>query len=359
MRRTSAALLLVAALAACKSGQPFQLQNAFDSLLGDIDSLLGKSSVPAQHLMAIRDVHEPKGWQFKEDASDPLETTRRAVRALGTSDYASWGEGALTVEILSEMADEHPSSLVRAEALDTLTRMGTWTLKAAVKPPHPASYSEVIEAMKTLRDAFGKTGDDPALAAQVQGALVAMSNYDFGKLELEGDGGGDAGPMARERLRTARRALKSLLGRAIEPFQTDPGVHDALERAYVSLSSAVVRLTLAKAALADPADTTRTVAVRNFGALAPEDGATVLRAVLLGDTRSPVRREAAKSLAAYPAASAVPTLIEGLSDEMADVRGAAAGALASVTGQSFGDDRNGWLKWWQANGGKAAPGSGG
>src|SRR5207253_509494 len=108
-------------------------------------------------------------------------------------------------------------------------------------------------------------------------------------------------------------------------------VHDALERAYVSVSASVVRLSLAKAALADPADTTRTTAVRDLGALASEDAGGVLRLVLLRDARGAVRREAAKSLAAYPESVAVPALIDGLADESSDVRGAAASSLAAVT----------------------------
>lgn len=337
----------------CRSASEFKLQNAFDSLLGDLEGLFGTSSVPAKHLLAIRDVHEARGWVFRKDVDEPLEKTRSAIRALAECDYASWNLAALTIEVLSEISDEHPSSLVRAEALDTLTRMGDWTLKAATPPTRVATDAEVFEAMKTLRDAAGKTDADPAFTFQVQTAVVALANSEFHKLEIRpSDEPAAATDRCRARLRAARVSVKRLIDRTLENFQADPGVHDALERAYVSLSSSVVRLSLAKAALADPADTTRATAVRDLGALAPDDGGAVLRLALLRDTRGSVRREAAKSLAMYPANVAVPALIDGLADELADVRGAAASSLASLTGQNLGDDRAGWLRWWEKSGGK-------
>jgi HEAT repeat protein len=68
-----------------------------------------------------------------------------------------------------------------------------------------------------------------------------------------------------------------------------------------------------------------------------------------------VRREAARALAAFPAESAVPALLPALSDDMGEVRAAAASSLALVTGQAFGDDRTAWLRWWQARSGGATP----
>jgi hypothetical protein len=141
-------------------------------------------------------------------------------------------------------------------------------------------------------------------------------------------------------------------GRSLDGFLGDPGMHDALEVAHPSLSAAVIRLTLVKASLADAAEATRSAAVRDLAKLGQKEGGTVLRRVLIYDGYSSVRREAAKALSAYPPAVAVPALIEGLTDEMADVRGAAAGALEAVTGQTFGDDRGAWLRWWQTNGAK-------
>jgi HEAT repeat protein len=108
-----------------------------------------------------------------------------------------------------------------------------------------------------------------------------------------------------------------------------------------------------KDALGDPAETTRVTAVRDLGLLAPERAAPVLRRVLLYDAYATVRREAAKSLTGYPPAIAVPTLIEGLGDEMSDVRLAAAHALEVLSGKTFGDDRRAWVQWWHAQSGAA------
>ena len=147
-----AALVLVALAAGCK-GDGWKLQDTMDSLIGDIDSLFGKSSMPGRYIQQIQDVHERNNWRFLPDAEEPLEKTRTAVRALATCDYASWAEAAAVVEIVSSMADEHPSSLVRAEALDTLTHIAPWTLKAVVPAAQPA----------TLRSKPCLSGQNPAL----------------------------------------------------------------------------------------------------------------------------------------------------------------------------------------------------
>lgn len=351
-----AAALVVACLAAGCKGDGWKLQDTMDSVMGDIDSLFGKSSLPGKYLTQIRDVHERKSWTFLPDAEDPLDKTRTAVRALATCDYASWAEAALVVEILSSMADEHPSSLVRAEALDSLTHIAPWTLKAVVVAEHPATSAEMIEGIKVLKAAVGKDDADPAFTFQVATAVGSLSSYPFDHVDVPAADTSDGKAFARAygtQLRTARGALRSINGRTLEGFQGDAAVHEALDRAYVSLSACVIRLSLLKAALADPADTTRVAALRDIGLIVPEGGGAVLREVLLHDGFAGARREAAKSLADYPRAIAVPPLIEVLAYELVEVRNAAARSLETISGQTFGDDRGAWLKWWQTTGSKA------
>jgi hypothetical protein len=329
-----------------------------DTLLADVEALLGSSSGPGRYLLEIRDLKEPESWAFKADAEDPLERTRRAVRALATCDYASWAESALVVEILSSMADEHPSSLVRAEALDTLARLAVWTFRAESPTDHPSTNAEMIEAVKVLKSALGKDDSDAAMTFQVTAAVATLATYPFDRVELGADAGSHA-VAAREHSsqlrRLARGALRAINGRGLEGFLADPGVREALDEAFVSVSADVIRLTLAKAALADPAETTRAAALRDIGNLAYEDSAAVAGLALRHDPYASVRREAARALRGYPVETAAPHLLDALTDEMADVRGAAAASLAILTGQDFGDDRAGWVRWWQSRARGAAP----
>lgn len=348
MRRVAQAALI--ALLGFSAGCKGTIQDSFDGLIGDIEGLLGAASAPGKYLGTIRDLHEKKSWNFLPDADEPLQKTCTAVRALATCDYASWGEAAVVVEILSSMADEHPSSLVRSEALDTLTRLGTWTLSAVVPSEHPATSAEVIDAVKVLKSAIGKDDSDPALTFQVATAITALANHPFDRIELGAVDSVDNKAAARAyggQLKNARGVLRPINGRALEGMQGDAGVRESLDRAYVALSASVIRLTLMKASLGDPADTTRVAALRDLGTLAPEGGGPVLRIVLLGDPSASVRREAAKSLAVYPAALAVPALLDGLADEMTEVRSASARSLTALSGESFGDDRTAWVRWWQ------------
>jgi hypothetical protein len=238
-----------------------------------------------------------------------------------------------------------------------LTRVAPWTFAAAsvATPDHPSTEAEKFEAFKTLKDADGKSDDDPALTAAATQAVSTMAAFPFARVDLPSSAGGDNAAAARpyhRNLREARAALGAMTGRALLGFQADPAMRDALESAYPSLSSAVIRLTLVKAALADASEVTRCAAIRDLAAISPAEGGPALRRVLVHDGYASVRREAARALSAYASPVSVPALIEGLADEMADVRGTAASSLEAITGEKFGDDRGAWLRWWQANGAK-------
>jgi hypothetical protein len=206
------------------------------------------------------------------------------------------------------------------------------------------------EGVKALKSAIGKDDTDPALTFQVASAVATLATYPFDRVEVAPADAGSAAATAREfgsQLRLARGALRTINGRGLDGFLADPAVRSALDQAFVSVSGAVIRLTLSKSALADAAETTRAAALRDLGNLAYPGGAAVVQVALRHDPFASVRREAARALRGYPADLAVPALLDGLADEMADVRGAAAASLSIVTGQSFGDDRAAWTRWWQ------------
>jgi len=136
-------------------------------------------------------------------------------------------------------------------------------------------------------------------------------------------------------------------GSTLEGFRGDPEIRDAMDRAYVSLSGAVLRASFATALTGDPVETVRTTAAQHLGALRPAGAADELARSLRQDLSSSVRRSAAIALGGFPVEQAVPALIEGLYDDMPDVRGAAAHALGVATGEHFGLDRSAWRTWWQ------------
>lgn len=346
-------LAVVLALAACQSS---------GSLVGDVEKLFGASSPPAKYLAEIGAVHEGNSFNFKPGAESALERTRTAVRGLGGCDYATWLETAYTVKFLGGMADEHPSSLVRAESLETLTRLEKRMFSKVAPPATTTTKSDMVDALLLMvKEAPGKNDSDREMTGRVTEAVNAVAAYPFERLEARPPESADQITFARaylEQLRTARGALRTLLSPALVGFEADPGVREALDTAYVNVSGAVIHLTVLASALQDPAETTRASAIHGVAALGLPDGVSVLRTVLIDDGVAAVRREAAVALAAYPPETSVPPLIEGLSDEMADVRGAAVRSLENVTGETFGDDRAAWVRWWQTNGApKAASGA--
>jgi HEAT repeat protein len=343
MKRLAVATVALVVLAGCSSRR---------TLDGFVSGLLGAPNAPADQLIAIRDAHEPVGLTLRADAPDALETTRTAVRELSTCDYSTWSETALVVETLSWMADEHPSSLVRAECLDTLTRMAPWITAAVVPVAQTASWDEVVASKKALDAAgTGSAAMDSEALSRVEHAIDVLARHPYDRIDApvgELAANSVAGRAYGENLRAARGAMRSIgpSRTALDAYRADPGVANALDRALVALSATTARLTLMKAALADPAERTRVAALRDIAQLAPAGGAPVLGRVLLYDGYASVRREAARALASYPLPVAIPPLLDGLSDEMTDVRQAAARSLADLTGERFGGDRRAWTRWW-------------
>jgi hypothetical protein len=345
----------LAGLAGGCQSEGLNLNAAVHDLMGDVDRLLGAKSPPGRHLAVLRDVHESKSWTFSPEASDPLGKTRKAVRGLSESDYATWGEAALVVQVLSSMADEHTSALVRVEALDALTALAPWTLEAALPPGRAVTEPEVISALRVVKEARERSDQDAAFAFDVAQAVDTLGAYRY---EQGRDLPADAGPatVAREhgsRLKTARGVLLAFTGSTLEGFQADPTVREALDRAHVNVASSVIGLTLTKAALGDPAETVRTTAVRAMERVRLDGAAPVLRLVVAHDPATSVRREAAAALGRWPPADAVPALIPALADDMAEVRSAAARSLREATGESHSDDRAAWTRWWLAQGARA------
>src|SRR5207249_2562093 len=125
-----------------------------------------------------------------------------------------------------------------AEALDSLTHMAAWTLKAAVRPEHPTGDADWVEAMKTLDRAAGKSDADAALAFQVESAVDVLANQDLDHVEAPRSEGYDNRALTRsydQRLRTARATLKRLKSHDLDGFVADSGVRDAMDRAFVDL----------------------------------------------------------------------------------------------------------------------------
>ena len=354
-------LLLVAAAAAgaCKGPTP-TLQGAFDGISESVSSLLGAKSLPGKYVQEIYAVHEDdKTWRFKADVTDALGQCCESIRGLGAADYASWRETAIVVNLLVVMSDEHPSALVRAESLDTLPRMFSWTSAAVSPTERRTTDDEMNQALDRIVAARKAPKDDPGVAADLADALNVVAAYRFDqarglpeKIDVR-----RLARDARGQLKTTGRTLRQLTGGALGTGDADPRVRDALDRALVGTSASAIRLALVSAATGAANDTVRTAAVRDLEQARPDQAGRILGAVLQSDDSSSVRREAARALGSFPEAEAVPPLLAALSDDRFEVRATASASLAAVTGQTLGDDRRAWLRWWQSrSGGSPAPG---
>jgi len=345
-------LALIAALVcapSCATNPSDAIADGIAGAIGGMEDWFGGGDLPSEHLEELRALHQPGTWKLRADVDGGLEDAREAVRALGESDYSTWRDAGIVTQVVSSIAIDHTASLMRVEALDTLAHIAPWTIAAAQPAEVAATEEDVIDALKIVRKAQGKNDTEPLLTAQVLHAVRVLGSFRFDGAEPVAAGVPlrTAARRHGSRLRNARGVLLAFTGSTLEGFRADPEISAAMDRAYVSLSAAVIRATFATSLLGDKKPTVRATAGRHTGALRLDGGAPELSRSLVHDLSSSVRRASATAMGNYPAAIAVPSLIEALYDDMPEVRGSASRALSTCTGQSFGDDRGGWRRWWQ------------
>jgi len=335
---------------ACESSPSDAIADGITGAIDGVEDWFGGGDLPSEHLQELRALHQTGSWKLRTDVDGALEDAREAVRALGEADYSTWRDAGIVTQVVSSIAIDHTAALMRVEALDTLARIAPWTIAAEQPPEITATEEDVIDALKIVRIAQGKSDNEPLLTAQVLHAVRVLGSYEF-------DGGARPGEdvvlriAARRygnKLRNARGVLLAFTGSTMEGFRADPEISAAMDRAYVSLSDAVIRATFITSLTGDDKATVRATASRHAGTLRLAGGAAELERVLRQDLSSSARRAAVAALGRYPEDVAVPALIEGLYDDMPEVRGAASRALTATTGETFGDDRAAWRRWWQA-----------
>ncbi len=347
-------LALAAVLCAgCESGA---LQGGADKAVRAVEKLMGVPDDPAEHLAVLLAVHEDRGWQFRRDLDDPLGLATDAIRELPQCSYDDWAEVGQVVLLLSEISQEHPAGLVRAAAVDALAQVAGWPEFERVRTDGTVAESELIRAVKQIREAYEYDAMNPARTFAVADAMRTASAFPYFQ------GAGVRGVPRRAALsnygtglRTARAVLNAFTDARVQGFASDPEVFSALEAGYVAVSKSALNLTLLERGLADPSPENRVGALRHLAALQSDGAADVVVRGVLEDEDRTVRREAIWILAdGFPQAVAVPALIDALADDMGAVRSGAARALARVTGQDHGVDRRAWTRWWRSHGGAGA-----
>jgi hypothetical protein len=333
----------------CATNPSDAISEGIAGAINGMEDWFGGGDLPSEHLEDLRALHQPGTWKLRTDVPGALEDARDALRALGEADYSTWRDAGIVTQVVSSIAIDHTAGLMRIEALDTLARVGPWTIDAAQPPEIDATEEDVIDALKIVRLAQGKKDTDPLLTAQVLHAVKILGSFKFdsGAPLPEDISLRIAARRHGSKLRNARGVLLAFTGSTLEGFRADPDISAAMDRAYVSLSGAVIRATFVTSLTGDKKPTVRATAGRHIGTLRLEGGAIELSRSLEEDLSSSVRRASVTALGRYPPEVAVPGLIEGLYDDMPEVRGSASRALAASTGQNFGNDRGAWRRWWQ------------
>jgi len=348
---------------------------AVGSYAAAIQDLLGQTHGREPLLAVLRDTQNASWWRGTavstlgllggEDTADillgMLSDAAPEIRAGAAEGLGRLGDRRAVEPLLKALHDNDPG--VQARAARALGRLGD---PRATEPLIELTLSDVIDEVSVRSaEALARLTDPSA----IKGLVAALQ---------------DKSEKTNERRRRAVRALGNLTGpQTLEPLAAavkdqsvavrkeavkalskldDPRSADILMDAlrdsspYVRSASATALGQIRNpraveplmAALADSDASVRSKVIKALGEIG-DRRATARILPLLQEKDASIRLAAADSLTRMCDASCVEPLITALKDKDVRVRAAVATALAQSTGQSFGEDRKQWEKWWKQN----------
>jgi hypothetical protein len=350
MRRTLAALglsLAAVASAGCAglaSGDPGEIAD-------DIAEYFGASR-PTRHVRRLDRLHDPSTFAHVPDSPPTCDSCIEEIRTLGDSSYASWGESAGAVFILTRAATEDTAAFHRAEAIRALSAIGTWYEDVeGPAPGPPPPETEVLASLTELRKVrLAARGAEPD-GARCEALLRRVGDFRSPLLEDPGDAG------LRHELRILRAILVGVLleSRAGDAPSTGPAADRALER----VGAQALRTALAGTLLYDGDPRVRSEAADALGAVPGEGHAGVLATAYGREMVDGVRRRVVAAAGAIAGRSggadrerAVKILLAALDDDDRSARRVARESLGALAGSDLGETRAPWSEWWVKTGGR-------
>ncbi|MEN8149564.1 MAG: hypothetical protein ABFS86_07055 [Planctomycetota bacterium] len=320
------------------------------SFFEDLEIFLGGERSPSIALRKIVATHDLSSWTYRPEVPDAVEITRDAVEELRDSDYDSWEETSLIVQVVSMMAVRDPASVVRTDCLSTLDWFRTRVREEVIRldPPLETTEQDVTSAFEALDAAKGdrRAAADPKKAKILLHAVGVLGSHRWDEVDS------DRPAHWRSSLSGPRHVVRRLGRRDVTAHRANPEIAGAVDAALIRVTDQIIIMTMI-GALADRTAYVRAAAAKTLAEA--RDPRAVSPIILSIDTepRDFVIQDLVRALGRCALGEkrreAVPALAGLLVHTDVTVRQAAAREMERLTGAGLDVDPAAWLRWWKDN----------
>ena len=305
--------------------------NVADSFVHDF---LGVDRDPDEYYNLVESSHDAQSETFQYRVTeDPflIDKNIDAVTRLGDASIARLEGQAQVVVKLSEVLLEDPSSLARASAANSLTKIALRLPRYRVPTQQQEEMGDVFLALLQEMDRmYDRRGRPCGNAAAIRQRTIQILDQ-IGDFQIQ-------------ELSIAKDSLRPFYSRAYLIDASDPALRQAIDTALVKRMWALIRVSL-QAALDDPIPYVRTDAVRGLKTLGDRTAKDAIMARLEVESHWRVRAEAVEYLGKIGGEEAVASLLPMLEDADPTIRFKARQALTRIAGRDLGIRRRTWTRW--------------
>ena len=320
------ALLLV--LGACAEYKKLSRGGSIAEVL--VYDVFGQDRPPSEYYTYVRDSHRDSDFCY-ECGSDSyvVDKSIDAVQRLGDAAYGRLEGEAEVVMLFTEVLLEDPSSMARASAANSLTKIGL-KLPRYDYAPVEDDGSRLLAMMQELDRLHVNTGRGVPVSRATRDRTVQLMTS-IGNLKFPG-------------YLNTRNAIKIFYDREYLKDAADPAVRSAIDTALVKRMRALI-LDAMRFAVDDRDATVRIDAIRGLKTLGDRQGTEVVLQRLAVEPQWLVKIEAIEHVGKMGSRDGVVALAGLLNDPNASVRHKARGALTRIAGADYGARPEGWMHW--------------
>lgn len=279
------------------------------------------------YFTTLQGAHDRTNFAYRA-SEDPFLADKcvDAIRHLGDAKYDRLEGEVQVILLLSDVLLEDPIVLAKIQSAEALTKLALELPVAPVpdRPERGDRYLAVLKELDGMHDDEGRRKvDTPATRQRVIQLFDEIGSYRFPKL-LD-----------------TKNGLRFFPARRYVTAEVDPALREAIDRAMVRRSRAVVLVSLTDA-VQESSSAVREAALRGLKTLAVADALESVIDRIPVESSGLVRIAIADYLGAIGGPAAVKALVGLLDDDDASVRHHAHEALVRTSGRDLGRETLAW-----------------
>lgn len=295
-----------------------------------IHDILGQDRPPQEYYTYVRDSHREEDFCYRCGTdSFIVDKSIDAVQRLGDASFGRLEGEAQVVLLFTEVLLEDPSSMARASAANSLTKIGLKLPRYDFVPVEDDG-SKFLAMMQELDRIHANTASGAPVSQGARARTVQLVTA-IGNLEFAG-------------FLNTRNAIKLFYDRAYLKDAGDPNVRAAIDTALVKRMR-VLLLEAMRFAVDDKDATVRVDAIRGLKTLGDRASIDTVLQRLAIEPQWLVQIEAIEYVGKLGTRDGVVALVRLLGDPNASVRHKARGALTRIAGADYGARRESWMHW--------------